>query len=221
MRLSGWGSWIRGGLARRPGFRLMLPPFRPGEHGSPCSLGPVAGLVRAPSVMLAGMAPTRMCSQPSQHLHHPRHRQARGPIVHRDGVSGGADLEALHRGATDGNRVVSSLGTQYVIGLEAVACSTGDTLAKEQAEAASKEGVLKALGTAATSLRAKLGESLVSVQKFDVPVEATTPVARSPEGLQHGHHDRPHQGRRRSHSVHEARHRTRPQLRHSLCRSGR
>src|SRR5208282_3244731 len=68
-----------------------------------------------------------------------------------------------------------SLGTQYVIGLEAVACSTGDTLAKEQAESASKEGVLKALGTVATSLRAKLGESLASVQKFDVPVEATTP----------------------------------------------
>jgi eukaryotic-like serine/threonine-protein kinase len=70
---------------------------------------------------------------------------------------------------------VSSLGTQYVIGLEAVTCSTGDTLAKEQAEAASKEGVLKALSTAATSLRARLGESLASVQKFDVPVEATTP----------------------------------------------
>ncbi len=70
---------------------------------------------------------------------------------------------------------VSSLGTQYVIGLEATACSTGDTLAKEQAEAASKEGVLKALGTAATILRARLGESLASVQKFDVPVEATTP----------------------------------------------
>jgi serine/threonine protein kinase/tetratricopeptide (TPR) repeat protein len=70
---------------------------------------------------------------------------------------------------------VSSLGTQYVVGLEAVACGTGDTLAKEQAESASKEGVLKALGTAATSLRTKLGESLASVQKFDVPVEATTP----------------------------------------------
>src|ERR1035441_5810637 len=70
---------------------------------------------------------------------------------------------------------VSSLGTQYVIGLEAVACSAGDTLAKEQAEAANKEGVLKALGTAATSLRTRLGESLASVQKFDVPVEATTP----------------------------------------------
>ncbi len=70
---------------------------------------------------------------------------------------------------------VSSLGSQYVIGLEAAACSTGDTLAKEQAEAPSKEGVLKALSTAATSLRSRLGESLASVQKFDVPVEATTP----------------------------------------------
>jgi eukaryotic-like serine/threonine-protein kinase len=70
---------------------------------------------------------------------------------------------------------ISSLGSQYVVGLEAVACTTGDTLAKEQAEASSKEGVLKALSTAATSLRGKLGESLASVQKFDVPVEATTP----------------------------------------------
>src|ERR1700685_2441535 len=70
---------------------------------------------------------------------------------------------------------VSSLGSQYVVGLEATACSTGDMLAKEQAEAPSKEGVLKALSTAATSLRSRLGESLASVQKFDVPVEATTP----------------------------------------------
>jgi serine/threonine protein kinase/tetratricopeptide (TPR) repeat protein len=70
---------------------------------------------------------------------------------------------------------ISSLGTQYVVGLEADACSTGDTLAKEQAEATGKEGVLKALDTAASSLRNKLGESLASVQKFDVPIEATTP----------------------------------------------
>jgi len=48
-------------------------------------------------------------------------------------------------------------------------------LAKEQEEAASKQDVLKALGNAAASLRTKLGESLASVQKFDVPVEATTP----------------------------------------------
>jgi eukaryotic-like serine/threonine-protein kinase len=70
---------------------------------------------------------------------------------------------------------ISNLGSQYIVGLDAVACNTGDNLAKEQSEAASKEGVLKALGTAATALRGRLGESLASVQKFDVPVEATTP----------------------------------------------
>ncbi len=70
---------------------------------------------------------------------------------------------------------ISSLGSQYVLGLDAVACSTGDSLAKERAEATSKEGILKALDTAAHSLRTRLGESLASVQKFDVPVEATTP----------------------------------------------
>ena len=70
---------------------------------------------------------------------------------------------------------VSNLGSQYIVGLDAVACNTGDNLAKEQAEAPSKEGVLKALDSAATAIRARLGESLASVQKFDVPVEATTP----------------------------------------------
>jgi serine/threonine protein kinase/tetratricopeptide (TPR) repeat protein len=70
---------------------------------------------------------------------------------------------------------ISNLGGQYVIGLDAVGCSTGDTLAQEQEQAANKQDVLKALGTAASSMRGKLGESLATVQKFDVPVEATTP----------------------------------------------
>ena len=70
---------------------------------------------------------------------------------------------------------ISNLGGQYVVGVDAVGCSSGDTLAKEQEQAASKQDVLKALGKAVTSLRARLGESLASVQKFDVPVEATTP----------------------------------------------
>jgi eukaryotic-like serine/threonine-protein kinase len=70
---------------------------------------------------------------------------------------------------------ISRLGSQYLVGLEAVNCNNGDRLAKEQGEAASKEEVLKALGQVATSMRAKLGESLASVQKFDVPIEATTP----------------------------------------------
>ena len=72
---------------------------------------------------------------------------------------------------------ISNLGGQYVIGIDAVGCSTGDTLAKEQEEAATKEQVLNALSKAASSLRGKLGESLASIQKFDVPVEATTPSA--------------------------------------------
>jgi len=70
---------------------------------------------------------------------------------------------------------ISNLGGQYVLGLNAVGCSSGDTLATEQEQAADKQGVLKALGTAASTLRSKLGESLATVQKFDVPVEATTP----------------------------------------------
>ena len=70
---------------------------------------------------------------------------------------------------------ISSLGSHYLVNLNAVACSSGDTLAKEQAEASGKEEVLKALSAASSSLRTKLGESLPSVQKFDVPIEATTP----------------------------------------------
>ena len=62
-----------------------------------------------------------------------------------------------------------------MLGVNAVGCSSGDTLANEQEEAATKQDVLKALGKAASSLRGKLGESLATVQKFDVPVEATTP----------------------------------------------
>ena len=70
---------------------------------------------------------------------------------------------------------ISGLGSQYVIGLKAVDCATGDVLAEAQEQAASKEAVLKALGTAAVSLRGRLGESLSSVQKYATPLEATTP----------------------------------------------
>jgi len=69
---------------------------------------------------------------------------------------------------------ISKLGSQYIVGIDAVGCSSGDTLAKEQEEASTKEDVLKALSVAAASLRSKLGESLASVQKYDVPIEATT-----------------------------------------------
>jgi serine/threonine protein kinase/tetratricopeptide (TPR) repeat protein len=70
---------------------------------------------------------------------------------------------------------ISSLGGQYIVGVDAIGCSSGDTLAREQEQAGTKREVLQALGKAATSLRGKLGESLATIQKFDVPVEATTP----------------------------------------------
>jgi eukaryotic-like serine/threonine-protein kinase len=70
---------------------------------------------------------------------------------------------------------IGSLGSEYVLGLKAVTCQSGDTLGEEQVTAASKEKVLDALGEAASKLRGELGESLATVQKFDVPlVQATT-----------------------------------------------
>jgi class 3 adenylate cyclase/tetratricopeptide (TPR) repeat protein len=71
---------------------------------------------------------------------------------------------------------IAGLGSQFVIGLKAVNCNTGDVLGGAQEQASSKEAVLKALDNAAISLRSKLGESLSSVQKYATPVEeATTP----------------------------------------------
>ena len=69
---------------------------------------------------------------------------------------------------------ISSLGSQYVLGLKAVNCQNGDALAQEQVTAASKEKVLDSLGAAASKLRGELGESLATVQKFDVPLEQAT-----------------------------------------------
>ena len=69
---------------------------------------------------------------------------------------------------------IGSLGNEYVVGLKAVNCRSGDTLAAEQVTAASKEKVLDTLGAAATKLRSELGESLATVQKLDVPLEQAT-----------------------------------------------
>jgi tetratricopeptide (TPR) repeat protein len=69
---------------------------------------------------------------------------------------------------------IASLGSQYVVTLNAMNCQTGDSLAQEQAQASSKEQVLTALGVAASKLRGELGESLASIQKFDVPIDQVT-----------------------------------------------
>jgi tetratricopeptide (TPR) repeat protein len=77
---------------------------------------------------------------------------------------------------------ISSLGSQYVVGLKAVNCHSGELLAQEQLTANGKEQVLKMLGEAAAKMREKLGESLASVQKYDAPAEDVT--TRSLEALQ-------------------------------------
>jgi len=70
---------------------------------------------------------------------------------------------------------IGSLGSEYIVKLKAVNSQTQDTLTEQQTTAASKEKVLDALGEAATRLRSELGESLATVQRFDVPLaEATT-----------------------------------------------
>ncbi len=71
---------------------------------------------------------------------------------------------------------IRSLGNEYVLGLKAVNCQNGDTLAEQQVTAKSKEKVLDELGSASAKLRGQLGEALPTLKKFDVPLyQATTP----------------------------------------------
>jgi eukaryotic-like serine/threonine-protein kinase len=70
---------------------------------------------------------------------------------------------------------IASLGNEYVLGLKAVNCNSGEPLAQEQVAANGKEKVLNAVGEATAKMRGNLGESLATVQKYDVPLaEATT-----------------------------------------------
>ena len=69
---------------------------------------------------------------------------------------------------------IAGLGSHYVITLDAVNVRTGDSIGREQIEAESKEKVLTALGQASTRLRAKLGESMGSIQAYDAPIERAT-----------------------------------------------
>src|SRR6185503_11783370 len=69
---------------------------------------------------------------------------------------------------------IASIGKNYVVTLQAITCEGGATLAREQIQADDKEHVLNALGTAATAMRAKLGESHSSIQKLNRPLEQAT-----------------------------------------------
>lgn len=91
-------------------------------------------------------------------------------------VTGDLARELCQR--NDGEAVIdgwiAKLGSQYVIGVRAVNCRTGDHLSDLQTTATAKETVLKALGDITGQLRARLGESLTTIQKFDTPIEEAT-----------------------------------------------
>ena len=69
---------------------------------------------------------------------------------------------------------IAQIGRRYLLTLEAVNCSTGDSLASTEAQAGNKNDVLDALGKTASAMRNKLGESLGTVRKFDTPLEQAT-----------------------------------------------
>ncbi|MFN0110563.1 MAG: protein kinase domain-containing protein [Blastocatellia bacterium] len=98
----------------------------------------------------------------SRKLDEPLSGETAREVCQRNGV------KALLRGT------IAPLGNHFVLMLEAVNAATGEVIARQLAEAGSKEQVLKTLGQAATELRAKLGESLNSIQKFDKPLEQVT-----------------------------------------------
>ncbi len=111
---------------------------------------------------------------------------------------------------------IARLGSQYVIGLKAANCQTGDLLAEAQEQAASKEGVLKALDAAAVSLRSQLGESLSTVQEYATPLaDATTPSLEALKALQPGRKTEPCDRRNRRAAPLQTRGRTRPEF--CLC----
>ena len=78
------------------------------------------------------------------------------------------DIKAVLSGA------ISSLGQGYVISLEATNCDTGDVLVREQAQAGAREEVLEVQAAPPDPLRRKLGESLVTIQKFGRPIQEVT-----------------------------------------------
>ena len=88
---------------------------------------------------------------------------------------------------------IARLGSHYALGLEAMACRTGESIDRQLLEVESKDGVLKALGTAAARIRQTLGESRASLRQYDVPiVQATTPSLEALKALSLGDLNRDH-----------------------------
>jgi DNA-binding winged helix-turn-helix (wHTH) protein/Tfp pilus assembly protein PilF len=93
-----------------------------------------------------------------------------------DRIAGRSALELCRRagGKVTIQGAISGLGTSYLVGLAAIRCDTGKPIAYEQAEASQREEVIDALGKATSQLRARLGESLPSIQKYNAPLEQAT-----------------------------------------------
>jgi hypothetical protein len=108
---------------------------------------------------------------------------------------------------------IANLDNEYVLGLKAVNCQSGETLAQEQATASGKAKVLNAVGDAAAKLRGQLGESLAWVQKFDVPLqEATTSSLEALEAYSLGIKGSGRTGRFRRHLLLQASYRARSEF---------
>ena len=91
-------------------------------------------------------------------------------------ITGDIAREVCQRSGSNAllNGSISRLGQHFVLGLSAVNCRTGETFVSEQAEAENKERVLRGMDTLTNKVRVKLGESLASIGKYDVPVEQVT-----------------------------------------------
>jgi tetratricopeptide (TPR) repeat protein/predicted Ser/Thr protein kinase len=92
-------------------------------------------------------------------------------------VTGAVAREACQRSGAKATveGSIAPIGSAYVLTLGVHNCETGESLAQEQVQASAKEAVLESLGGAVTTLRQRLGESLASIERYDVPVtDATT-----------------------------------------------
>jgi tetratricopeptide (TPR) repeat protein len=113
------------------------------------------------------LLPDQRVRQTMRLMQRPENEAVIGPVAREVCIRSGA------KASVEGS--IAALGSSYVINLGVYNCQSGAALAQEQAQAASKELVLAELGKAVTNLRGRLGESLASIQKYDVPVtDATT-----------------------------------------------
>jgi tetratricopeptide (TPR) repeat protein len=99
-------------------------------------------------------------------MNRPEDERLTHPVAREVCVRGG--LKAMLEGS------ISRLGSAYVVSLVATRCDTDEAIAREQVQVDSQERVLQAVGRMASTMRAELGESLASIQRFDVPIEQAT-----------------------------------------------